>query len=209
MAYLGGIHFWWPKITGRLYPETSARIAGGDHLPRLQPDLLPAVHARLPGHAAALPRLPAGVPGAQRHVHRRARRSSASATCCRCSTSSGRCATAVVAGANPGARRAWSGRRPRRRRPRTSTYTPIVTEDPYGYSVEERARRCRLSEHRRRCPASRISSTTPSSSTKPPRWGCGCSWSRRSCSSAACSRPTSSTARHYPGSSRTPAITST
>ncbi|MCA9417387.1 MAG: cbb3-type cytochrome c oxidase subunit I, partial [Candidatus Omnitrophica bacterium] len=21
MAYLGGIHFWWPKITGRLYPE--------------------------------------------------------------------------------------------------------------------------------------------------------------------------------------------
>jgi cytochrome c oxidase subunit 1 len=22
MAYLGGIHFWWPKITGRMYPET-------------------------------------------------------------------------------------------------------------------------------------------------------------------------------------------
>ena len=21
MAYLGGIHFWWPKISGRLYPE--------------------------------------------------------------------------------------------------------------------------------------------------------------------------------------------
>lgn len=27
MAYLGGVHFWWPKITGRLYPETWARIA--------------------------------------------------------------------------------------------------------------------------------------------------------------------------------------
>ena len=27
MGYLGGIHFWWPKITGRLYPETLARIA--------------------------------------------------------------------------------------------------------------------------------------------------------------------------------------
>ncbi|MCA3231889.1 MAG: cbb3-type cytochrome c oxidase subunit I, partial [Cupriavidus sp.] len=27
MAYLGGLHFWWPKITGRLYPETWARIA--------------------------------------------------------------------------------------------------------------------------------------------------------------------------------------
>jgi len=27
MAYLGGIHFWWPKMTGRLYPEGWARFA--------------------------------------------------------------------------------------------------------------------------------------------------------------------------------------
>jgi len=27
MAYLGGIHFWWPKITGRLYPDMWARLA--------------------------------------------------------------------------------------------------------------------------------------------------------------------------------------
>jgi cytochrome c oxidase subunit 1 len=27
MAYLGGIHFWWPKITGRLYPDAWARFA--------------------------------------------------------------------------------------------------------------------------------------------------------------------------------------
>ena len=27
MGYLGGMHFWWPKITGRLYPEGWARIA--------------------------------------------------------------------------------------------------------------------------------------------------------------------------------------
>jgi cytochrome c oxidase subunit I len=27
MGYLGGIHFWWPKITGRLYPDLWARIA--------------------------------------------------------------------------------------------------------------------------------------------------------------------------------------
>jgi cytochrome c oxidase subunit 1 len=27
MGYLGGIHFWWPKITGRLYPEAWARFA--------------------------------------------------------------------------------------------------------------------------------------------------------------------------------------
>src|SRR3982075_4203974 len=27
MGYMGGIHFWWPKITGRLYPEMWARVA--------------------------------------------------------------------------------------------------------------------------------------------------------------------------------------
>jgi cytochrome c oxidase subunit I len=27
MGYLGGLHFWWPKITGRLYHETWARVA--------------------------------------------------------------------------------------------------------------------------------------------------------------------------------------
>jgi len=27
MAYLGGIHFWWPKISGLLYPDGWARFA--------------------------------------------------------------------------------------------------------------------------------------------------------------------------------------
>jgi cytochrome c oxidase subunit 1 len=27
MAYLGGVHYWWPKLSGRLYPEWPARIA--------------------------------------------------------------------------------------------------------------------------------------------------------------------------------------
>jgi cytochrome c oxidase subunit 1 len=27
MAYLGGLHFWWPKMTGRMYPEWWARLA--------------------------------------------------------------------------------------------------------------------------------------------------------------------------------------
>jgi len=27
MAYLGGIHFWWPKVTGRLYSEAWGRVA--------------------------------------------------------------------------------------------------------------------------------------------------------------------------------------
>jgi cytochrome c oxidase subunit 1 len=27
MGYLGGLHFWWPKISGRLYPEIWAKVA--------------------------------------------------------------------------------------------------------------------------------------------------------------------------------------
>ena len=27
MAYLGGIHFWWPKMTGRMYPEIWGKLA--------------------------------------------------------------------------------------------------------------------------------------------------------------------------------------
>jgi cytochrome c oxidase subunit 1 len=27
MAYLGGIHFWWPKISGRMYPELAGRLS--------------------------------------------------------------------------------------------------------------------------------------------------------------------------------------
>ena len=27
LAYLGGMHFWWPKMTGRLYPEGWAKFS--------------------------------------------------------------------------------------------------------------------------------------------------------------------------------------
>src|SRR5690606_3880575 len=27
MGYLGGIHFWWPKMTGRMYPEAWGRVS--------------------------------------------------------------------------------------------------------------------------------------------------------------------------------------
>jgi cytochrome c oxidase subunit 1 len=27
MGYLGGLHFWWPKITGRMYPEAWGRLS--------------------------------------------------------------------------------------------------------------------------------------------------------------------------------------
>ena len=80
MGYLGGLHYWWPKISGRMYNEWLAKFSARHHLPRLQPDVLPAVHRRLPRHAAALSRVSAGVPGAERAVVGRRARSSASAT---------------------------------------------------------------------------------------------------------------------------------
>ena len=49
MAFLGGIHFWWPKITGRMYPEGWGELCGDPDLRRLQSDVLPAVHPGLPG----------------------------------------------------------------------------------------------------------------------------------------------------------------
>src|SRR5207244_2771883 len=27
MAYMGGLHYWWPKISGRMYPEAWGRLA--------------------------------------------------------------------------------------------------------------------------------------------------------------------------------------
>ena len=27
MAYLGGVHYWWPKISGKMYPEGLAKLA--------------------------------------------------------------------------------------------------------------------------------------------------------------------------------------
>jgi len=57
----------WPKITGRMYPEwwpAWRRCSSSS----ASPDLLPAVHPRLPRHAAPLSRVRAGVPGPERHV---------------------------------------------------------------------------------------------------------------------------------------------
>ena len=137
MGYLGGLHFWWPKITGRMYPEVLAQALGAAGLRRLQPDVLPAVRPRLPGHAAALLRLPAGVPGAERDVDGRRvdprRRLPAAAL----STSSGRCATARRAATTPGAPSGleWETPSP----PPTENFdtTPVVTHDPYDYNREE------------------------------------------------------------------------
>ena len=68
MGYLGGLHYWWPKITGRLYAEGVGQGGRRDGVPRVQPDVLPAVRRRLSRHAAPLSRVSARVPGVERDV---------------------------------------------------------------------------------------------------------------------------------------------
>ena len=68
MGYLGGLHFWWPKMTGRMYSEFFSRYRRHHGVRRLQPDVLPAVRRRLPRHAAPLSLVSGRVPGAERDV---------------------------------------------------------------------------------------------------------------------------------------------
>ena len=70
MGYLGGIHFWWPKITGRCIRKFWRKLAAIDLVRRIQPDVLPAIHSGLSGNAAPLSQLSARVSGAERHVDR-------------------------------------------------------------------------------------------------------------------------------------------
>ena len=57
LAYLGGLHYWWPKISGRMYPEGWGRFAAlvifvGFHL-----TLFATIRAGIHGHAAPLSHL--------------------------------------------------------------------------------------------------------------------------------------------------------
>ena len=186
MAYLGGLHFWWPKITGRMYPEGWARVSAAPDLRRLQPHLLPAVHrwATWACRGATTP----------------TRRSS---RCCNVMSTAGASILAVgylmplvlpalVAASRARRRRAnpwgatgleWETPSP----PPTHNFdsTPVVTG-----AVRLRRQRRRTSAERQARPQRRtrgcsITSTTSSSSTRPRRSACGSSWSPRSCSSAA------------------------
>ena len=69
MAYMAGLHFWWPKITGRMYPEAWAKLSALLVFVGFNTTFFPAVYRRLHGVAAPLPCVSAGVPGAERAFH--------------------------------------------------------------------------------------------------------------------------------------------
>ena len=56
MGYLGGLHYWWPKITGRMYSEGWAKVAAVMVFVGFNLTFFPQFIARLPRHAAPLSR---------------------------------------------------------------------------------------------------------------------------------------------------------
>ena len=104
-----------PDVLGHL-----GQGRGAPRLRRLQPDVLPAVHPRLPRHAAPVSRVSAGVPGAQRAVVGRRVDAGGRLPADRASTSSPRSSRARRPATTRGTRPASSGRRSRRRCRRTS-----------------------------------------------------------------------------------------
>ena len=70
-AFLGGLHYWWPKMTGRMYSEKMGPHRLRAVLHRIQYDLPDPVLPGQQGHAAALLQLPGPVPAAARVFDRR------------------------------------------------------------------------------------------------------------------------------------------
>ena len=68
MAYLGGMHYWWPKMTGRMYPELPAKLSALVIFIGFNLTFFPAISAGLSRHAAPLSCLSGRVPGAERDV---------------------------------------------------------------------------------------------------------------------------------------------
>ena len=135
MAYLGGIHFWWPKITGRLYPDGWARFAALIIFVGFNLTFFPQFVLGYLGMPRRYAVYPGRIPGAERDVLRRRfhprRRLFDPADL----SSSGPFATAPSPDRIPGARRAWSGKRPSPPPTENFEEIPVVTEDAYDYAA--------------------------------------------------------------------------
>ena len=135
MAYLGGLHYWWPKMTGRMYPEGWAKLS--------------ALVIFLGFNLTFFPQFILGYLGMPRRYHVYPDEfqvlhvlSTAGASVLAVgylmpliyfiwSLRYGAGGAARIRGAPP----AWSGRRRRRRRCTISTRRPIVTHEAYDYST--------------------------------------------------------------------------
>ena len=90
MAYLGGMHFWWPKMTGRMYPEWIAKFAAFTVFIGFNLTFFPQFFLGYLGMPRRYHAYPDEFQVLQRDEHRRRVDPRGRASCCRCSTCSGR-----------------------------------------------------------------------------------------------------------------------
>ena len=233
MGYLGGLHYWWPKISGRLYSEAWAKFSA----------LLVFVGFNL----TFFPQFIAGYLGMPRRYHAYPPEfqvlnvlSTAGASILAVGyllpliyfTYS--LVTGEKAANDPWGARGLEWEIPSPPPTENFTVTPVVTAGTHQVRPEPGGRHCLThAEHfpgpihqpplvanvdaiqpgvhtsTRTIRSCSTTSMTWSSRSRPPGSACGCSWSPKSCSSAACSWPTSSTARRRRKRSRKPATIST
>ena len=169
MAYLGGIHFWWPKITGRMYPEIWGKLSAllvfvGFNLTFFPQFVLgylgmPRRYHEYPAEFQVLQR-----PVVGRRVDPGGRLHPAAGLPAPVAEVSGRSPART-----PGAPPAWSGRPPRRRppttsrRPRSSPKTRTSTRsrrvrvsNAVGAALHHRPSRCPAVPLRRPAAAGRL-----------------------------------------------------
>jgi cytochrome c oxidase subunit I len=136
-AYLGAMHFWWPKMTGRMYPESWGRFAA----------LLIFVGFNL----TFFPQFLLGYLGMPRRYHEypadfqilhvlssAGTRCSRPAISCRCAICSGSLRYGPRAGANPWAAAGLEWTVPSPPPTRNFKQIPMVDCEAYAYPVEER-----------------------------------------------------------------------
>ena len=136
MGYFAGLHYYWPKITGRMYSDTLGKLA--------------AILIFVGFNLTFFPQFILGYLGMPRRYHVYPEEWQVFNVL----SSAGASVLAVgyalpvfyflyslfkgeVAGNNPGAQPGWSGRRSRRRCPRTSPAQPVVHEEAYDYTNRE------------------------------------------------------------------------
>ena len=139
MAYFGGLHYWWPKITGRLYPEFWARFAAILIFFGFNLTFFPQFILGYLGMPRRYHSLPAGVPGLATSSRRRARASSRSAMLCRCSISSGRWSAGAARRPNPWQATGLEWQTPSPPPAHNFEATPVVVEPPYHYAPRRAA----------------------------------------------------------------------
>ena len=126
MAYMGGLHYWWPKITGRMYSDGWSRLAALIIFVGFFLTFLPQFVRGLQRHAAPLPHLRARVPGVERPLHRRGldprRRLRAAAVLSAVLAALWQARPGRIRGARPG----WNGKPPRPRPTDNFAETPVV-----------------------------------------------------------------------------------